>query len=94
MKRSEVYSWRLAPALKAVLEQKARHERASVGRLLERIALEWLGAHGDETDGDDEQRRRRERAARTFGRIAGGDSRRSTTVRAAVRRRLAVRRDH
>ena len=92
MKRSEVYSWRLAPELKAALEQEARRERASVGGLLERIAVGWLSGRRSGTDGDEEQARLHTAAAKTFGKIAGGDPHRSTTVRAAVRRRLAARR--
>ena len=92
MKRSEVYSWRLAPELKAALEQEARRERASVGGLLERIALGWLSGRRSGTDADEEQARLHAGAAKTFGRIAGGDPHRSTAVRAAVRRRLAARR--
>ena len=80
MKRPEVYSWRLATELKAALEQEARRERATVGGLLERIALEWLSA------------RRHVDAAKTVGTIAGGDPGRSTGVRAAVRHRLGARR--
>lgn len=42
MSKSEVYSWRLTPALKAELEAAARDESSSVGAVLERIAREWL----------------------------------------------------
>ena len=42
------------------------------------------------TDALDEQARLHASAAETFGSIAGGDPHRSTTVRAAVRRRLAA----
>ena len=92
MKRSEVYSWRLDPELKAALEQEARRERASVGGLLERIAVGWLSGRRSGTNDDEEQARLRAGAVKTFGKIAGGDPHRSTTVRAAVRRRLAARR--
>ena len=92
MKKSEVYSWRLAPELKAALEQEARRERASVGGLLERIAVGWLSGRRSGTNDDEEQARLRAGAVKTFGKIAGGDPHRSTTVRAAVRRRLAARR--
>lgn len=92
MKRSEVYSWRLSPEVKAALEHEARRERTSVGRLLEGIAKEWLAARGADPGGDEEQARLHALAAKTFGAIAGHDPDRSTTVRAAVRRRLAGRR--
>lgn len=39
--KSEVYGWRLAPDLK-----RARRERVTVSRLLERIAREWLRTQG------------------------------------------------
>jgi hypothetical protein len=92
MKRSDVYSWRVAPQVKTALEQEARREGQSVGGLLERIATEWLAARHREMDGEDEQARRHALAAKTFGAIAGGDPHRSTTARTAIRHRLAARR--
>lgn len=92
MKRSEVYSWRVATEVKAALEHEARRERQSVAGLLERITMEWLRARRRGTDSDDEQARLHAVAAKTFGTIAGGDPSRSTAVRTAVRRRLAERR--
>lgn len=92
MKRSEVYSWRVATEVKAALEDEARREGRSVAGLLEQIAIEWLRARRRESDSDDEQARLHSVAARTFGTIGGGDPNRSTAVRTAVRRRLAVRR--
>jgi len=91
MKKSEVYSWRVAIELKAALEHEARREGRSVGGLLEQIAIEWLAARRGATDGEDEQGRLHKVAARTFGAIEGGDPDRSTTVRTAVRRRLTSR---
>lgn len=93
MKRSDVYSWRVATEVKAALEQEARREGQSVGGLLERIVLGWLRARRAGPDGDDEQARLHAAAAKTFGAIAGRDPDRSAAVRAAVRRRLAARRD-
>jgi hypothetical protein len=92
MKRSEVYSWRVAPEVKDALEYEARRRGESVGGLLERIAMEWLTARRRASDGDDEQSRLHAVAAKTFGTIAGGDPDRSTAVRAVIRRRLASRR--
>jgi hypothetical protein len=91
MKKSEVYSWRVAPEVKAALEQEARRDGQSVGGLLERIAVEWLTTRRQETNGGDEQARMRAVAAKTFGAIAGGDPDRSMRVRNTVRRRLAAR---
>jgi hypothetical protein len=92
MKKSEVYSWRVAIEVKAALEHEARREGRSVGGLLEQIAIEWLTARRGATDGEDEQARLRKVAAKTFGTIEGGNPDRSTTVRTAVRRRLTSRR--
>jgi hypothetical protein len=92
MKKSEVYSWRVATAVKVALEQEARREGQSVGGLLQRIALEWLKARRQTTNGDDEQARLHTAAAKTFGAIAGGDRNRAVAARTMIRRRLATRR--
>ena len=92
MKKSEVYSWRVATEVKAALEHEARREGETVGGLLERLATEWLRVRRRATDGDDEQARLHRAAAKTFGAIAGGDPSRSTQVRTSIRRRLAARR--
>lgn len=92
MKKSEVYSWRVAIEVKAALEHEARREGRSVGGLLEQIAIEWLTARRGATNGEDEQARLHTVAAKTFGTIEGGDPDRSTTVRTAVRRRVTSRR--
>src|SRR5262249_5444891 len=92
MKRSEVYSWRVAPEVKAALEYEARREGHSVGRLLERIATEWLVTRRRATNSDEEQVRLHTAAAKTFGKVAGGDPGRSSSIRTAIRRRLAARR--
>ena len=92
MKRSEVYSWRVAIEVKAALEHEARREGRSVGGLLEQIAIEWLTARRGATDGEDVQARLHEVAGKTFGTIEGGNPDRATTVRTAVRRRLTSRR--
>ena len=91
MKKSEVYSWRVATKVKSALEHEARREGRSVGGLLERIAMEWLRARRGVTDSDDEQARLHRVAAKAFGTLAGGNPDRSTTVRTAVRRRLTAR---
>ena len=92
MKKSDVYSWRVATEVKAALEHEARREGRSVGGLLEQIATEWLTARRGLTDSDDEQARLHRVAAKAFGTLAGGDRDRSATVRTAVRRRLTARR--
>jgi len=92
-KKSEVYSWRVSPALKASLEEAARQRGASIARLLDQIVEEHLsrdqaGAGSDEK----EQRGLQERAARFAGSLAGKAAGRSTRVRVLVRDRL--RRTH
>jgi hypothetical protein len=42
MSKSEVYSWRLSPALKADLEAAARAEKTSVSAVLEHLVRDWL----------------------------------------------------
>jgi hypothetical protein len=90
VRKSEVYGWRVAPDLKAALEDAAREERTSVGELLGRMARQWLrdraaGASESETA----QRRIRAFAARFVGSLAGGNPRRAEGARRAVRARLA-----
>ena len=88
--KTEVYSWRVSPALKSELEEAAREERVSVAMLLERIAREWLKGR-DATTGRDEaeQERLRAAAARYIGSIAGDDPDRSQRVRERVTEQLA-----
>lgn len=92
MGKTEVYSWRLSPRLKADLEEAARGEQKSVAELLDRIAREWL--EGFELRGEDDnerQRRMRETASRSVGAIQGGDPDRAASASAEVRSRLARR---
>ena len=42
MAKSEVYSWRVAPAMKSALEGVARSEGRSVGALLDEIVSGWI----------------------------------------------------
>ena len=92
MPKTEVYSWRLAPALKAALEEAARDERVSVAALLDRIARHWL-AERTATAGHAaaEQARLRAAALRFVGVLRGGDPRRAQEARRRVRQRLAKR---
>jgi len=90
--KSEVYSWRLSPDLKADLEHVARQERVSVSRLLERIAREWLKARPSADDDEAEQERIRASAMRFIGKLHSGDPDRSAMVSQRVRERLASKR--
>lgn len=93
MGKSEVYSWRVTADLKAALEDAAREERTSVGKLLGRMARQWLH---DRAAGASEsevvQRRIRALSARFVGSLAGGHPRRAEGARREVRERLAKRR--
>jgi hypothetical protein len=92
--KSEVYSWRLSPALKNVLAETARQEHATISTLLERIVAEWLTTRRAKNGTEDEveQQRLHAAAARTFGTIHGGNQYRSEQVRQAVRSKLGARR--
>lgn len=93
MKRSEIYSWRIAPDLKSALKDEARRENVSMGTLLERMAREWLEVHRVSTDDDKEQRRIRAAAMKCAGSISGVNPNRSAEVSALVRRRLQEKRE-
>lgn len=92
MKKTEVYSWRIAPDLKSALEEAARERGESVAALLEDVVREWLRGDPAEEDGD-RQERLHAAAARHLGRLAGGDSDRSAGAAEELRQRLRRRRD-
>ncbi len=93
MRKSEVYSWRLDPGLKAALEEAARRERATVSELLDRVVARWLEERREGLREDEaEQGRLRAAVLKTVGSIRGGDPGRSARVRTAVRERLEKRR--
>ena len=89
--KSEVYSWRVSPALKTSLEEAARREGRTLARLLDQIAGSYLssGAHAGL---DQEQERLHAKAERFAGRIAGKDPDRAARARLLVRDRLQRRR--
>jgi hypothetical protein len=87
-RKSEVYSWRVAPALKASLEDAARGGRRSLADLLNEITARYLDAQGGRDEDAGEQSRLQARARRFAGRLRGTDPRRSTRVRSLVRGRL------
>jgi hypothetical protein len=92
MSKSEVYSWRLSPRLKAELEEAAGAEQKSVAQLLEQIAEDWL-EHSRDRGGDDRERQQRirEAAMKSVGAIRGDDPGRAENARSEVRSRLARR---
>jgi hypothetical protein len=91
--KTEIYTWRLSPALKAGLEEAARAQGRSVAELLDEIVAEKLETLERES-GEDEGRQRQlhAQAAHFAGCLSGVDSQRSARVRALVRDRLGSRR--
>ena len=90
MNKTEVYSWRISPATKAVIENEARREKTTVAALLDRITKEWIGSRQGQTD-DAEQARLHAKVNKTIGTISGHTLKRSQRVRESVRRRLKRR---
>lgn len=92
MSKTEVYSWRLSPRLKADLEEAARGEQRSMAELLDRIAREWLERlKVDGQDDDERQERLRQAASRSIGAIQGGSPDRAANASVEIRSRLARR---
>ena len=89
--KTEVYSWRVSTELKTGLEREARRRKTSLSAVLDLAAQEWLTKAGAGNESDEEQRRLRQAASECFGAFASGDSRRSQSVRQAVRQRLRRR---
>ena len=90
--KSEIYSWRLSPRLKADLEEAARAEDKSLAALLEHIAREWLARSKDQgADEEEMQRRLREAAMQAVGAVHGGNPDRAANAAREVRKRLARR---
>jgi hypothetical protein len=93
LRKSEVYSWRLDPDLKAQLEQRAREEGIGLAALLERISRDWLRAKvAASIDDEREQARIKAAAMRAIGTLRGDDPERSERVRERVRARLEQKR--
>ncbi len=97
MSKTAVYSWRVDPELKNMLEQTARTERISVARLLDRIVKDWLHRK-DPSEDEDVQRRLHKAARKCFGTIRGGDpnlaSQAKKRVRLRIQERYVRKRDH
>ena len=91
-RKTEVYTWRVSPAMKAGLEEAARDANQSMARLLDEIVTERLNAAGQTSEAEtDKQRRLHARAARFLGCVTSGDARRSERTRDLVRARLKRR---
>lgn len=92
-RKSEVYTWRVSPAMKANLEEAARRANRSVAQVLDDIVANHLSSTSKAGDSESAvQRRLHARASRFAGCIAGGGTRRSERVRELVRARLKRRR--
>jgi hypothetical protein len=90
--KSEIYSWRLSPRLKADLEEAARAEDKSLAALLEQIAREWLARSKIQgADEEELQRRLREAAMKAVGAVHGSNPGRAANAASEVRKRLAQR---
>jgi len=87
-RKTEVYTWRLSPALKAGLEEAARAERRSVAELLDEIVGEHLEGARRRGSEPERQRRLHLQAAHFAGRISGSDPRRAERSRDLIRARL------
>jgi hypothetical protein len=91
--KSEIYTWRVSPAMKEALEEAARSTNRSVASLLDEIVAVRLETVGKITAAEmATQRRLHARAARFAGRFSGANPARSTDAAALVRARLAGRR--
>lgn len=93
MRKTEVYSWRIAFDLKQTLEETAKAENVSLAQLLERIVLDWL-AHRPQPNAEEEkiQKRLHQSASQAFGAIRGGDPNRSQEVSQQVKSTLRTHR--
>ncbi len=91
MSKTSVYSWRIDPELKNILEQEAKSEQTSMAHLLDRIVKDWLDQRNS-SDDEEVQRRLHEAARKTFGKIKSGDLYGSEQVRERVRARLRQKR--
>jgi hypothetical protein len=85
--KAEVYSWRVSTDLKTSLEHEARRRKTSLSAVLDLAAREWLDKAGAGSS-EEEQQRLHEAALSSLGAFAGGNRRRSETVRLAVRQLL------
>ncbi len=87
--KTEVYSWRVAPSLKADLERVARVRKIRVSAVLDMAVRDWLAKNAVDIADDDEQKRLHAAAAPFIGVFAGRNPRRSEMVREFIRKRLA-----
>jgi hypothetical protein len=94
VRKSQVYSWRLAPDLKSQLEDRAREDGVTLAMLLERISREWLRTRAAASlDEEREQARIKAAAMRAIGSLRSGDPELAERARERLQEHLARRRD-
>ena len=89
--KSEVYTWRVAPATKQRLEEAARDKNQSVAQLLDEIVADYFNTNGWRPESDEENQRRLHAQAARFAGCLAGSGRRAERVRELVRARLKRR---
>ena len=89
--KTEVYSWRVSPDVKTLLEREARRRKISMSAALNAAARAWLQNSATDNQGEEEQRRLRKTASKCLGTLASGNARRSETASEAVRDRVLRR---
>jgi hypothetical protein len=89
--KTEVYSWRVSPEMKADLEAEARRQKISLSALLDKIAGDWLRKHRKRIlDEEAEVARIRAAMEKCIGSIAmGGGPYTNEKVRAVIGEQLA-----
>jgi hypothetical protein len=85
MNKTEVYSWRIDPEMKSVLEHAARVENTGIAQLLDRIVSDWLARGSIFVEDEEVQRRLHKAAVQCFGKIRGGDPHRAEKARQRIR---------
>jgi len=86
--KTEVYSLRLSPDLKADLQRAARRRKVHLSAVLETAAREWLQRNAADLEDDEEQKRLHAAVAPFIGSIQGNDPYRSQKVSEIVRENL------
>ncbi len=89
--KTEVYSWRVSPEIKSMLERESRRRKTPVSELLDLAVQNLLAAGGPNANDEDEQRQLRAAALKCVGAFAGKDPDRSSRARQSVRQRLRKR---
>ena len=88
---TEVYSWRVDPAIKIALENEARREGTTISAVLDQITKSWIDSRERGSDDAAEQARLQSIVRKTIGTISGKDPRRAEQSKVRVRRRLRKR---